>query len=151
MAWSADLFIKSLKAPILAAPQNGAQVLITVERGSKVDGLGEQGSFAQVKFKSTKGFVNKLFLSERPVEQKDTLLNQKIDISTKARKRASAFTSAAAARGLKEDSDEIFRSLGDANLEAIKKMEALVIREEQGLSFLLNKTENLNPKREEEP
>lgn len=141
--WAADHFVKSLKAPMLSEAKNGSKTLQTLERGAKVEGTGQEGSFIKAKASGKEGYINKLFLSDKPVEGKTSMLNQDIDISSKARKRASGFTSAAAARGLKEDSDEVFKALGDADPVALKKMETFHVKEARGVSFVTKKSKQL--------
>ncbi len=136
-AWGADFYVKSLKAPLLPEAKNGVPPLSQLERGTKVEAGKPAGSFVAVKAAGQSGFINKLFLTDRPPEAKGSLLQQDIDISTKARRRASGFTSAAAARGLKEDSDEIFKTLGDdADGGAVKKVEAWTVAEAPAATFL---------------
>jgi len=138
-AWGADFYVKSLKAPLLPEARNGVPPIIQLERGTKVEAGKQEGPFTAVKVAGQSGFVNKLFLTDRPPEAKSSLLKQEIDISTKARRRASGFTSAAAARGLKEDSDAIFKTLGDdADGAAVKKVEAWNVAEAAAADFLGN-------------
>jgi len=143
-SFAASFFVKSLKAPVLSEAKAGSTSLTTLARGEKVEGLKSENSFVQVSHSGKTGWINKLFLSDKPIEGKESLLNQEIDISSKARKRASSFTSAAAARGLKEDSDEIFKNLGDAaNAESLKIMEKFKVDEVKGQSFIADPKEGL--------
>ena len=136
---AADLYVKSLKAPLLKEARNGAETILILERNEAVIGQRAEGPFVEVNFQNKKGYMNKLFLSEKPLMEKGSLLDKNIDISSKARKRASGFTSAAAARGLKEDSDQIFKTLGsDVNPAEFKKMESYKVTDKDGLNFILN-------------
>jgi fructose-specific phosphotransferase system component IIB len=143
--FAADFFIKSLKAPLLEEAKTSSKVKASLDRGTQVVGAGSDGSFIKVTSQGQQGFVNKLFLSDKPIQDKSSLLNQDVDISSKARKRASGFTSAAAARGLKEDSDDIFKSLTDADADpdAVKQMESLVVTDVLGISFLMDSSMKL--------
>ncbi len=144
--WGAEFFIKSLKAPLLKEAKNGSEPLTTLERGTKVDGGSPEGAFVAVTASGAKGFINKLFLSDKPLAEKASLLNQDVDISSKARKRASGFTSAAAARGLKEDSDQIFKNLGkEANATEFKKLETFLVSDKDGLEFIQDVKKELKP------
>jgi len=102
-------YIKSLKAPLLDQADPKAKIKLAIERGIEVKSIKIEDLFVKVNFNNQDGYINKLFLSSTPVINKSSLLNENVDITSKARKRASGFTSAAAARGLKEDSDEIFK------------------------------------------
>lgn len=140
-----DLFVKSLKAPLLKEGKVGAAVITTLDRGTKLEEVKIADKFTQVKSGAEIGFINQLFLSQTPLPgQKDSLLNQDVDISSKARKRASGFTSAAAARGLKEDSDDIFQALGEEDGARLKEMEALFVESSIGETFLHTKNETTN-------
>lgn len=134
--WAKDLFVQSLKAPLLSEAKNGAKVLDTLDRGTQVQEVKSVDRFVEIKSPNGAGFINKLFVSDKPVGEKKSLLSKDVDISSKARKRASGFTSAAAARGLKEDSDDIFSDLGDANEVALKEMEKQKIENDVGVQFL---------------
>jgi hypothetical protein len=137
-----ELYIKSLKAPLLKEAKVGSPTITTLERGTKLDEIKSADKFTQVKSGSTEGYVNQLFLSSTPLPgQKESLLNQDVDITSKARKRASGFTSAAAARGLKEDSDDIFQALGEEDGARLKEMEALFVEASVGEAFLQTKNE----------
>lgn len=140
-----DIYIKSLKAPLLKEGKVGAPVMTTLDRGTKLEEVKMEDKFSQVKSGSEIGFVNQLFLSSTPpAGQSGSLLNQDVDITSKARKRASGFTSAAAARGLKEDSDDIFQALGDEDGARLKEMEALFVESNIGEAFLHSKNETFN-------
>ncbi|MFZ4713650.1 MAG: hypothetical protein ACOYL6_08065 [Bacteriovoracaceae bacterium] len=131
------LYIKSLKAPLLKEAKMGSTTITILERGAQVEEVKQSDKFVEVKNGSSTGFVNNLFLtSDAPSQKKESLLEKDVDISTKARKRASGFTSAAAARGLKEDSDDIFQYLGEADGARLKEMEALHIEASVGVAFL---------------
>jgi hypothetical protein len=131
-------YIKSLQAPLLESPEPKAKIKMAISRGTEVSSVKIDDLFVKVSFNNQEGFINKLFLSTTPVINKSSLLNENVDITSKARKRASGFTSAAAARGLKEDSDDIFKNLGDADVLELKKMEALQVNEKLAFKFLLN-------------
>ena len=62
-----------------------------------------------------------------------------MDISSKARRRASQFTSAAAARGLLASKNNPFDSLGAADEKALHALERLYIKPGVGYQFLKEK------------
>ena len=131
-------YIKSLQAPLLESPDPKAKIKTAISRGTEVKSEKVEDLFVKINFNNQVGYINKLFLSSTPVVNKSSILNENVDITSKARKRASGFTSAAAARGLKEDSDDIFKNLGDADVLELKKMEALLVNDKLGFKFLLN-------------
>lgn len=97
---AADVYIKSLKAPMLKEAKNGSEIVQNFERGAKLNSLGNDGSFVKVESGGKTGFVNKLFVSDKAPEGSGGLLNQNADISSDARKSGSAINPAAAARGI---------------------------------------------------
>lgn len=136
LAFAKPAFIKSLKADVLAESKMGSTVVATLQRGTEINEVSREGTFAQVEAGGKKGFLSTLFISDKPLLSGGSLLNQEVDITSKARKRASGFTSAAAARGLKESSDDVFKELGDADFESLAKMENQKVSAENGLDFL---------------
>ena len=147
-ALAVEVYVKSLKAPLLEKPAPGAASLIVLERGARLESSRAEGPFLRAQVQGKTGYINKLFVSDKPILGKDSILNKEIDISSKARKRASGFTSSAAARGLKEDSDDIFRSLGEAgNANRLREMEELWVNEATGAAFLEDFSRGLGPKK----
>lgn len=141
-------YIKSFKAPLLEQADPKSKIKLAIDRGTEVKSTKIEDLFVKISYNKQEGYINKLFLSSTPIENKSNLLNENVDITSKARKRASGFTSAAAARGLKQDSDDIFKNLGDANFAELKNMEALLVNDKLAFKFLLNpnaKIEEVKP------
>lgn len=140
------VYIKSLKADLLSEAKMGSKVLESIKKGTEVKELSRSGTFAQIEFNTSKGFVSTLFLSEKPILNGGSILSQDVDISTQARKRASGFTSAAAARGLKTNSDDVFKDLGDSDFVSLKQMESFVVTSDIGFNFISDQNLKLEKK-----
>lgn len=104
-ATAGTLYVKSAKASLLESPAFGAPAVATIAKGDKLLEVTRDGRWVQVAFQSTNGWISTLLVSEKPPIAKVSLLNSSdTDMKVTARRRASAFTSAAAARGLAERS-----------------------------------------------
>jgi len=106
---------------------------IPLEKGTIVNKIGEKDMFIKVTTDGKEGYVNKLFLSDKPTSGKVSFASD-IDQSTsiKARARASNFTQTAAARGFSES--QTLRTRGKGNeydMESIEWLQNLKISEEE--------------------
>lgn len=97
------LYIKSIRASLLAEPRFGAKEIITLQRGDTAEQLEADGRWIKVATGSDTGWVSSLLIGPTPPLEKISVLNDNQEnLDSGARRRASAFTSAAAARGLTE-------------------------------------------------
>lgn len=130
------MYITSPVAKLLKEPSISADGII-LAKGSIVDKIGERDMFIKVVSDGKEGYVNKLFLSDRPISGKISF-GDSIDQSTsvKARARASSFTQTAAARGFSES--QTLRTRGGANdydMDSIVWLEKLQISEKEIENF----------------
>ena len=101
--------------------------------GSIVNKIGEKEMFVKVSVDGKEGYVNKLFLSDKPPSSKISFVKD-IDVITsiKARARASSFTQTAAARGFSES--QTLRTRGGGNeydMESIEWLQKIQIDEKE--------------------
>jgi hypothetical protein len=106
---------------------------VPLEKGTIVNKIGEKDMFIKVTTDGKEGYVNKLFLSDKPTSAKVSF-GSDIDQSTsiKARARASNFTQTAAARGFSES--QTLRTRGgaqDYDMDSIEWLQNLKISEEE--------------------
>jgi hypothetical protein len=106
---------------------------VLLEKGTIVNKIGEKDMFIKVTTDGKEGYVNKLFLSDKPTSGKISFASD-IDQSTsvKARARASNFTQTAAARGFSES--QTLRTRGGSNdydIDSIKWLESIKIDEKE--------------------
>ncbi len=130
------LYIKGLSISVLAEPKNGAPVIEKLERGATVSKINEHGFWTQIKTGKGAGWVPKLTLANTPPAEQENLFDKKVDISSSARKRASNFTSAGAARGLNESSEDFDKANLKADFKALKKMESFYVAPEKAFKNL---------------
>jgi len=99
------LYVQSAKAKLMAEPAFGAAVVTELERGTAVNLLQSEKRWLKVQAGKQSGWVSSFLLSNHPPLNKVTVLGgeEQKDIEENARRRASAVTTAGAARGLSSD------------------------------------------------
>ena len=130
------MYVTSPVAKLLKEPSASADG-IPLQKGSVVDKIGEKDMFIKVVSEGREGYVNKLFISDKPTSGKVSF-GDSIDQSTsvKARARASSFTQTAAARGFSES--QTLRTRGGANdydMDSIVWLQNLQIDEKEISNF----------------
>jgi hypothetical protein len=106
---------------------------VSLKKGIVVNKIGEKDMFIKVTTDGKEGYVNKLFLSDKPTSGKVSFRSD-IDQSTsvKARARASNFTQTAAARGFSESQTLRTRGgINDYDMDSIKWLESIKIDEKE--------------------
>ena len=133
---AAPMHVTSPVAKLLKEPSASSEGIL-IPKGNVVDKIGERDMFIKVVMDGKEGYVNKLFLSDRPISGKVSF-GDSIDQSTsvKARARASSFTQTAAARGFSES--QTLRTRGGANdydMDSIVWLQNLKIDEKEIENF----------------
>ena len=133
------MYVTSPVAKLLKEPYASSEGIL-IPKGNVVDKIGERDMFIKVVMDGKEGYVNKLFLSDKPASGKVSF-GDSIDQSTsvKARARASSFTQTAAARGFSES--QTLRTRGSANdydMDSITWLENIKIDEKEIESFKQN-------------
>jgi hypothetical protein len=110
---------------------------VLLQKGTIVDKIGEKDMFVKIVFEGREGYINKLFISDKPASGKISF-GDNIDQSTsvKARARASSFTQTAAARGFSES--QTLRTRGGANdydMDSIMWLQNIQISENEINNF----------------
>jgi len=135
-ASAADLFVQSVKAPIFSAPSLGSSKVAEAVKGESLKELEKKGDWYRVGYKDITGWVSRLLVGSKPPSGKVSVLEDTEErIEKGARKRASAFTTAAAARGLAEDRARISDKYR-VDYKGVEMMEAVSISDEEVLRFL---------------
>lgn len=137
LAYSADLFVQSVRAPILSAPSFGSTKLAEAAKGEALKELEKKGSWHKVSYKDKTGWISRLLVSAKPPAGRVSVLEGTSEnLETGARRRASAFTTAAAARGLAEDRSRVSDKY-KVSFRGVERMEAVKINDDEALNFLL--------------
>ena len=123
--WAADsLYVQSISAKILAKPAFSAPVVTTLNKGEVLQILEAQQRWYKVQIGEQTGWVAKFLLSDRPPLDKVNILGDgSTGLDKHARRRASAFTTEGAARGLASDGARKRASDQGLNYRALAEMD----------------------------
>lgn len=133
---AADLYVQSVKAPIFSSPSMGSPKVADAAKGDQLKELEKKGDWHKVAYKDKTGWVSRLLVASKPPAGKVSLLEETEEKLEKgARKRASAFTTAAAARGLAEDRARVSDKYR-VDHRGVEWMEAVKVGDEESLKFL---------------
>ncbi len=129
------LYVQSLKAPLLSEPKLGSKELASIRRGESLKVIEKREGWFKVEYKNTQGWVSSLLLSNREPMEKVSVFEEDKSLKETARRRASSYTTAAAARGLLEDRARVSQKYM-IDLSSIKWLEGIKIEEEEVLKFV---------------
>ena len=136
-----DLYVRSMRAKVLSKPSMKSKTIGLVKRGAILKEVKKRGKWIEVKFQDKKswktGWISKYLVSQKKPLKRISLLAKGDNIAKSSRRRASAFTSVAAARGL---SDEARARKGiksyTVDFDALARMEAIKITEIEAMQFI---------------
>lgn len=132
-----DVYVQSAKVKVMWEPSFKAKVMTEVAKGHKFTALGKQGSWIKVKHGFEEGFVPALLVSNRPPLAVVGLVKAGDgEIKDGVRRRASTYTSAAAARGLTSDSRKRLSKEERADYVALEKIESYSLSNEEVTAFM---------------
>lgn len=133
---AADYYVQSVKAPILADTSFGSQKLAEASKGELLNVVEIKGSWHKVVYNNKTGWVSRLLIGTNPPAKRvSVLVGTGENLETGARRRASAFTTAAAARGFAEDRSRVSDKY-KSNFQGVERMEAVTISDEVAMTFL---------------
>ncbi|MBI5625617.1 MAG: hypothetical protein HY935_00190, partial [Nitrosomonadales bacterium] len=136
LAQAAVLYVQSVKAPILSDTSFGSPKLAEATKGEALKEVESKGSWHKVIYKDKTGWVSRLLIGPKPpVGRVSVLEGTSENLESGARKRASAFTTAAAARGFAEDRSRVSDKY-KTNFGGVERMEAVKISDEVAMTFL---------------
>lgn len=126
------LYVQSVRAKVMKGPSFKAGVVGEVGQGFKFVSSGREGNWVKVRLDSKEGYVPALLLAAHPPMGKQGLITgQEKEIKQSARRRASTYTSAAAARGLTAVDRKRLNEDGGVNYESLEKMEAFSLSQDE--------------------
>lgn len=133
---SAELYVQSIKAPLLSEPILGAKELAVAKRGEILKEVEKKGDWYKVVYKDITGWVSRLLVDTRPPSGRISVIEKtEEELQGGARRRASAFVTAAAARGLMEERARLSDRYR-IDPEGVEWIESIVIKDEEALRFL---------------
>ena len=131
------MYVQSFKAKVMSQPSFKAKVLGEAGKGSKMTSLGRSGNWVKVKYYTSEGYVSALLLSAQPPMLKMGLIKaDEGEISHGVRRRASTYTSAAAARGLAQDDRRRLSRDEKVDYGGLEKMETFTASSEEVSRFM---------------
>ena len=130
-------YVQSASAKIWLESSFKSKVIAEVGKGKMLASTGQEGSWIKVKIDCKAGYIPSLLLSMHPPLEKTVVIKaDDSEIKQGVRRRASSFTSAAAARGLaKEDRKRADIEEG-VDFNALKKMESLSLTPDEVTQFI---------------
>lgn len=130
-------YVQSMKAKIMSGPSFKAAVVGTVAKGHKLEALSREKSWVKVRYNNREGYVASLLVSSHPPLARVTLIKADDDeIKRGVRRRASTYTSAAAARGLTADDRRRLSAEGKVDYAALEKIEAFTVGPDEVTKFM---------------
>ena len=136
LAQAAEVYVQSVKAKIVSGPSFKAPVIAEVAKGKKLESTGREGGWVKVRYDSKNGYVFSLLVSNhRPLEKVGYIKSGDAEIKQGVRRRASSYTSAAAARGLASDDRRRLSKEESANYGALEEMESFTVTDAEVASF----------------
>jgi uncharacterized protein YgiM (DUF1202 family) len=125
-------YVQSVTANVRAEPSFGSKVIAKTEKGQKLTSISKEGNWIKIKIDGKQGYISSLLVSTQPPLQKQTVIKAEDDeIKPGARRRASSYTSAAAARGL-TDEERKREGIEEApDYKAVDKMESIKVTPEE--------------------
>lgn len=141
-AWAAGgtLYVQSARASLQDNPRLGAVRVAELKRGDALTELESAAGWYKVRFGNKTGWVSRLVVSPKAPMGTVSVLGGKSDneIEGGARRRASSFTTAAAARGLAEDRARLSQKFR-VDYEGVTEMEELAIPSDEAVAFVQDK------------
>jgi len=130
-------YVQSVKARIVSGPSFKSKIVAEVNKGFKLVSIGREGSWVKVRIEGKDGFISALLLSTQPPLDKAGIIKaENTDIKQGVRRRASSYTSAAAARGLAQDDRRRLSKEEKVNYEALEKMESFTVSADEVGKFM---------------
>jgi len=130
-------YVQSDNANVRSEPSFGAKVIAKVAKGQTLTSISKDGSWIKVKIDGKEGYISALLVSNHAPIEKQTITKTAEDADAKptARRRASSFTSAAAARGLTDEEKKREGIEEKSDYKAVDKMESVKITPEEVKKF----------------
>ena len=136
VAVAEELYVQSVKAKVMSQPTFKSTVLAEVAKGHKFTATEKKGSWRKVTHGGKDAYVSSLLLSPNPPMAKVGLIKgENTEIKQDVRRRASTYTSAAAARGLAADDRRRMSTEVNADFHALEKIEAFSVSNDEIAKF----------------
>lgn len=129
-------YVQSTNATVRAEPSFGAKVIAKVNKGQVLASTAKTGDWIKVKVDGKDGYISHLLVTTHPPLEKASIIKaEDQEIKPTARRRASSFTSAAAARGLTDEEQKQDGVAEKSDYKALDKMESVKVTPEEVKKF----------------
>jgi uncharacterized protein YgiM (DUF1202 family) len=133
-------YVQSVKAKVMSGTSFKSAVLGEVGKGFKFLSSGKEGAWVKVRFNDKDGFVHSLVLATHPPLEKTAFITgDEHEMQEGVRRRASSFTSAAAARGLATDDRKRLSTAETADYEGLDWVDSFTVSPEELRQFMEGK------------
>jgi uncharacterized protein YgiM (DUF1202 family) len=130
-------YVQSVRAKVLSRASFKSGVLGEVGKGFKFVSSGREGNWMKVTYGSREGYVSALLLAAHPpIEKQGLIKGREAEIKQNVRRRASTYTSAAAARGLTAADRKRLNEEGGVNYESLEKVESFSLSQNEIDQFI---------------
>lgn len=130
------LYVQGVKAVLYSEPRLGADRVAEVNRGDRLAELETVPGWYKVSIGQKSGWISRLAVGANAKSGSGSLLaTEGEELESGARRRASSFTTAAAARGLAEDRARVSQKYR-VNYAGVAEMEQGTVTTEEALAFL---------------
>ena len=131
------LYIQSMRAKIVDKPSFRAKTILPMRKGDQVNVIKQKGRWIMVSSKGKQGWISKFLVASHSPVKKINVLVRRNQIISNVRRRASAVTTAGAARGLSAEQRRRASSKGGSDFVALEKLEQLGITENDVRLFVV--------------
>lgn len=130
-------YVQSMKLKVFAEPSFKSRVIAELSMGQPLSSNGNTGSWQNVKLGKMEGYAPSMLLATHPPLNRTVVIKaEDAEIKQGVRRRASSFSSAAAARGLTKEDRKRSDTEDIADFKALNKMESLKIDEDEVAQFI---------------
>ena len=130
-------YVQSVKAKIMTAPSFKAIALGEASKGTKLTAVAKEGSWIKVSYYGQVGYVSSILVSPYPPMARQGLIKaEESELRQGVRRRASTYTSAAAARGLAQDDRRRLSGEEKSDYVGLEKMEAITVSDGEIVRFM---------------
>ncbi len=130
-------YVQSVRAKVLSAPSFKAKVLGAASRGTLLTSTGRVGNWVKVSYYGKEGYVAAILLSASPPMARLSMFKDDgSEFKQGVRRRASTYTSAAAARGLAADDRRRLSGEDKLDYDGLEKVERYTVTETELARFM---------------
>lgn len=130
-------YVQSVKAKVLSSPSFKARLLGEASRGTRLNSISKEGSWVKVKYYGKDGYVAAILLAPSPPMEKHSVIKAgDTEFLQGVRRRASTYTSAAAARGLAADDRRRLSGEDKLDYDGLERIEKYTVSDAELAKFM---------------